>query len=296
MTREVSFNHRDPALRPFIEVEAKLARGALREEGLGPDEIVAAVADAATSDAELGAREMSDQLPATRRLLPVCQEGCAHCCYTTVFASTPEILRIADHLKSTRSEAELDALRTRAAETAEKIKDLDLDGRARARVPCPLLDVATGKCSAYEVRPVPCRAYHSGDVTVCKKAFDGADANPVIPINPVLFHVAHAYGFGMMTGCASDDLDVGPYDLAAVLPSALAGEDLARRWLAKEKVFAHTPLSADHRIGYQAVLDELVSDLNEGRLSDAERVAMKMDPDALRRERNKKKRERKKKK
>lgn len=294
MTREVSFDHRDPGLRPFIEVEAKLARGALREQGLSPDEIVAAVADAGTSDAEHGAREMSDQLPATKRLLPVCQEGCAHCCYTSVFASTPEILRIADHLKATRSEPELAALRARAEETAKKVHDLDLDARAKAHVPCPLLDVATGKCGAYDVRPVPCRAYHSGDVAVCKKAFDAGEANPVVPINPVLFHVAHAYGFGMMTGCASDGLDVGPYDLAATLPAALAGENLARRWLAKEKVFAHTPLSDEARVGYELVLKELVSDLNAGRLMDAERMALRMDPDARRRERNKKKRDKKK--
>lgn len=294
MTREVSFDHRDPALRPFIEVEAKLARGALREKDLSAAEIVAAVADAGTSDAEQGALEMSEQIPATKRLLPVCQEGCAHCCYTTVFASTPEIIRIADHLKATRSEAELAALRERAAATANKVRDLDLDARAKAQVPCPLLDIASGKCTAYEVRPVPCRAYHSGDLTVCKKAFDAGEANPIVPINPVLFHVAHAYGFGMMTGCASDGLDVGPYDLAATLPAALAGGDLAGRWLAKEKVFTHTPLSDEAKIGYEAVTHELVSDLNEGRLNDAERVALQMDPDARRRERNKKKRERRK--
>lgn len=294
MTREVSFDHRDPGLRPFIEVEAKLARGALREHGLSPEEIVAAVADAATSDAEQGAREMSDQLPATKRMLPVCQEGCAHCCYTSVFASTPEILRIAEHLKATRTEAELAALRARAEDTAKKIHDLDLDARAKAQVPCPLLDVATGKCGAYEVRPVPCRAYHSGDVAVCKKAFDAGEANPIVPINPVLFHVAHAYGFGMMTGCASDGLDVGPYDLAATLPAALDGSELARRWLAKEKVFAHTPLSDEARVGYELVLKELVSDLNGGRMMDAERMALRMDPDAQRRERNKKKRDKKK--
>src|ERR1051325_6750690 len=104
MAREVSFDHRDPALRPFIEVEAKLARGALRETGMSPSEIVAAVADAGTSDAEQGAREMSEQIPMTKRLLPVCQEGCSFCCVTSaVFASTPEILRIADHLTTTRS-------------------------------------------------------------------------------------------------------------------------------------------------------------------------------------------------
>lgn len=290
MTREVSFDHRDPALRPFIEVEAKIARSLL-EEGGAPREVVAAVADAATADAELGAREMSEQLPATRRLLPVCQEGCAHCCHATVFASTPEILRIASHLKETRTETELALLRERARETSAQIAAMDLDARARAKLPCPLLDTGTGRCSVYPVRPVACRAYHSGDVATCKKAFDAGEANPVIPINPVLFHVAHAYGFGMMAGCASEGLDVGPYDLAAALPTALGGDDLDARWLAKEHVLPHTPLSREHVAGYDLVLAELVSDLREGRMDAAERVASRLDPDAKRRERNRRKRE-----
>ncbi len=291
MTREVSFDHRDPALRPFIEVEAKIARSLL-EEGGAPREVVAAVADAATSDAELGAREMSEQLPATRRLLPVCQEGCAFCCHSTVFASTPEILRIASHLKEKRDEAELAALRERARDTAERIAPMDFAARARAKLPCPLLDTATGRCSVYDVRPIACRAYHSGDVAVCKKAFDAGDANPILPINPVLFHVAHAYAFGMMAGCASEGLDVGPYDLAAALPAALASDDLEARWLAKERVLPHTPLSREHVAAYDVALRELATDLREGRLDAAERVASRADPDARRRERNRKKRER----
>lgn len=289
MTREVSFDHRDPALRPFIEVEAKIAR-AILAEAAPAGETVAAVADAATSDAELGAREMSERLPATRRLLPVCQEGCAHCCHATVFASTPEILRIASHVKATRTDEELALLRERAREARAKIQSLDLDGRARARVPCPLLDRATGRCSVYPVRPVACRAYHSGDVATCKEAFDAGDANPVLPINPVLFHVAHAYAFGMMTGCAAEGLDVGPYDLAAALSEALEQSDLDGRWLAGEVVLPHTPLSREHARGYDAALAELSADLREGRLADAERAAAALDPDARRRERNKKKR------
>lgn len=291
MTREVSFDHRDPSLRPFIEVEAKIARELLADGG-APRDVVAAVADAATGDAELGAREMSEQLPATRRLLPVCQEGCALCCHATVFASTPEILRIASHLKETRTEAELASLRARARETAERIAPLGLDARAQAKVPCPLLDAASGRCSVYPVRPVACRAYHSGDVATCKKAFDAGEANPVIPINPVLFHVAHAYGFGMMAGCASAGLDVGPYDLAAALPAALGADDLEARWLAKEHVLPHTPLSREHVAGYELVLAELTRDLADGRLEDAARVANRVDPDARRRERNRRKRER----
>lgn len=297
MARNVVFDHTDPGLRPFIEVEAKIARAILREgreEGAPAKDVVASLAEGAADDAERGARELSDRLPATRRLLPVCQSGCSFCCRTTaVHASSAEILRVASFVKETRSAGELAALRVRADETAKAVALLDLDGRARAKIPCPLLDTETGSCTVYDVRPVACRAYHSGNVDVCKKAHDEGDANPILPINPALFHVAHAYAFGMMTGCASEGLDVGPYDLAAALPTALA-DALDDRWLAGERVFEHTKESGRTRDGYAVVLEELARDLREGRLDDAERIANAADPDARRRERNKKKRERKK--
>lgn len=291
----VAFDHTDPGLRPFIEVEAKIAVEILDEEraaGSPARAIVAAVADGATQDAEVGARTMSDQLPSTRRLLPVCQEGCSYCCHQVVFASAPEILRIADHLKSTRTPEQLAELRTRVGETAARVKNLDLLERAELQEPCPLLDKATGRCGVYPVRPVACRAYHSGDVDTCKKAFDRKDAYPVIPINPALFHVAHAYGFGLMTGCEARGLDPGPYDLTVALPAALDA-DLSEAWLRGERVLPATTVSSAVRAGYEQTLGALSADLAAGRLDAAEKVASKVDPDAQRRERNRKKRERK---
>jgi len=299
---KVAFDHRDPGLRPFIEVEAKVTLAILAdvEEGSrSAREIVAELADTATGDAEAGAREMSDQIPPLRRLLPVCREGCSYCCHGAVFASSPEILRIADHVRS-RPDEEQRALRERAAAVASLVRGLDLEQRAAARVPCPLLDTATGRCGVYPVRPVACRAYNSGSVEACKAAFDAGEASPTIPINPALFHVAHAYSFGMMTGCAAAGLDAGPYDLAVGVDLALgglaAGEDLAARWLRGERVLeAATPeATAAVQAGYGQALAELAEDLAGGRLDAAARVAKKLDPDARRRERNRKKRDKQK--
>jgi hypothetical protein len=141
------------------------------------------------------------------------------------------------------------------------------------------------------VRPIACRAYHSGSVEACKKGFDAGDANPMLPINPALFHVAHAYSFGMMTACAASGVDPGPYDLASSLPAALA-EDLSDRWAAGERVLPLTPMSEQLRVNYEGTLRQLGEDLRAGRLEDAARVAATLDPDAKRRAKNKKKRER----
>jgi Fe-S-cluster containining protein len=292
--RSVNFDHTDPGLRPFIEVEAKIILDVFEEarsEGRSARELVRAVADTATTDAEAGARQMSDQLPLTRRLLPVCQSGCSYCCKSAVFASTPEILRIADYVKETRTPEELVALRARAEDTAQRIAAFDIEARAAARIPCPLLDDATGRCGVYEVRPVACRAYHSGSVEACKKGFDAGEASPMLPMNPALFHVAHAYSFGMMTACAASGVDPGPYDLAVSLPAALA-EDLSERWAAGERVLPVTLISEQLRTNYQGTLRQLGEDLRAGRLEDAARVAAKLDPDAKRREKNRKKRAR----
>lgn len=291
---KVRFDHTDPGLRPFIEVEAKMTLEVLAEgraSGAPAREVVAAVADAATEDAELGARETSDRIPSTKRLLPVCKEGCSYCCHQVVFASAPEILRIADHLRATRSPEALAELAARAARTAEEVRALDLDARAQAKTACPLLDTATGGCGVYPVRPIACRAYHSGDVEACKRAFDRGEASPTIPINPALFHVAHAYSFGLMTGCVAAGLDAGPYDLAVALPAALEA-DRSEAWLRGEGVLPSTAASEAVRVGYASTLAALAEDLSSGRLDAAAKIAAKVDPEAKRRERNRRKRAR----
>lgn len=295
--RKVGLDHRDPVLRPFIEVEAKIVRetlGELSQRGESAQAIVAAVAEMVEKDAEEVAGAMAARLSSGRRLPLACSEGCAYCCYSsTVHASTPEILRIASWLKERLTSEELTTLTARARAAAEQIAPLDLDGRAQAKIPCPLLDVAKGRCTAYDVRPIACRAYHSGSVEACKRAHDAGEANPILPIDPPLFDVAHAHGFGMMTALVSEGLDVGPYDLAAALPVALESA-LDERWLSGKKVLPHTRLSEEAEVGYELVLGQLVNDLRSGRLDVAEGIARRLDPDARRKDRNRRKREKRK--
>ena len=292
--RRVGLDHRDPMLRPFIEVEAKIVRelvGELRAERAPAKEIVGAIAGMVQEDAEVGASTMSERVSGGRRLPLACAAGCAYCCHSsTVHASTPEILRIASWLKEHRSAEELADLKARSSAAAARIASLDLGGRAREKVACPLLDPSSGHCTVYEVRPIACRAYHSGSVDACKRAHDDNEANPILPIDPPLFQVAHAHGFGMMTALAGERLDPGPYDLTAALPVALESE-LDERWLAGDKVLPHTRLSAETNVGYEQVLGELVSDLEGGRLNAAEGIARRLDPDARRKDRNRRKRD-----
>ncbi len=295
--RRVGLDHRDPMLRPFIEVEAKIIREVVadaKSAGESARAIAGEVAALVHEDAERAAETMSERLATGRRLPIACSAGCSYCCYSsTVHASTPELLRIGSWLKEHRSPEQLASLRERAGSVAKEIASLDLSGRARAKIPCPLLDVETGRCTVYEVRPISCRAYHSGSVDACKQAHDAGEANPVLPIDPARFKVAHAHAFGMMTACASEGLDVGPYDLAVALPVVLDAE-LDERWLAGDEVLPHTRLSEDAAVGYDAVLGELVADLRGGRLDVAEGIARRLDPEARRKDRNRRKRDKRK--
>ena len=292
--RRVGLDHRDPMLRPFIEVEAKIVREVLEElkgEGAPAREIVRTLTGIVHEDAEAGASTMSERVSGGRRLPLACAAGCSYCCHSsTVHASTPEILRIASWLKEHRTADELAELQARSKEAAARIAPLDLGGRAREKVACPLLDSVSGRCSVYDVRPISCRAYHSGSVEACKRAHDEGEANPILPIDPPLFQVAHAHAFGMMTALASEGLDTGPYDLTAALPVVLES-DLDERWLAGEKVLPPTRLSEEAGVGYEVVLGELVDDLRAGRLNAAEGIARRLDPEARRKDRNRRKRE-----
>ena len=83
----VVFDHTDPGLRPFIEVGAKIVLDVFdeaRRRGAPAQALVANVADTSTADAAAGAKEMSEQVPSTRRLLPVCNAGCSYCCHGLV--------------------------------------------------------------------------------------------------------------------------------------------------------------------------------------------------------------------
>ena len=287
--RRVAFDHTDPGLRPFIEVQAKVSMSILdeaKDDGRGAEQTVAELCETCHGFSEEGAREVTARVEPGRRLPIACEPGCDYCCYGTVFASSAEILHLAAFIARDPELAR--AVGERAAAAAHKVAGLSIDERAGARVPCPVL--ADGACSAYEARPLSCRAYHSCDRGLCERAFQEADARPVLPIVPTMFHIPHAHGFGMMAGLQSAGLDVGPYDLASALPVALADPaGTAERWLAGEAVFAHSTSSESARQGYASTLDALVKDLQTGQLDTAEKLMRRLDPDTRRRERNKRK-------
>jgi Fe-S-cluster containining protein len=91
-----------------------------------------------------------------------CKSGCLHCCNLPIRVSLLEALLTASQL----SISQLKSMEVRAREILENASvasnwdDYFLSHRSRIGY-CPLLDQASGACTAYEVRPGRCRDTYS---------------------------------------------------------------------------------------------------------------------------------------
>ncbi|WP_437949263.1 YkgJ family cysteine cluster protein [Sorangium sp. So ce296] len=166
-----------------------------------------------------------------------CRAGCSTCCVSKVLVLAPEVLRIAAHLRATRTEAELAALaeRVRAADAATR--GLSRLERAEARVPCPLLD-ERGACSVHAVRPIVCAGWSSLDAAACERHFAAPAAVPTAPMHRPSYEVANAVLAGLGWAAREQGLDAAPLELIAALRIAIERPNAGERWLARLPVFA----------------------------------------------------------
>jgi Fe-S-cluster containining protein len=210
------------------------------------------------------AHSVNDQLQAEgdrRRLyVPVCGPGCDHCCHSDVLVSPPELLRIARHLRATRTESELAALRARLAEVAERTRTTSQEDWRRAKIPCPLLDGATSCCTIYEVRPGACRACNSLSLPKCLELYESGSDDVAVPANGVQQTSILAVGIGLAAACRLHGLEWESVSLTHGLAAILDRDDAAERWLAGERMFeaAHTRMSRSAAPNRKADVDATV--------------------------------------
>lgn len=103
-------------------------------------------------------------------LKPSCKKGCSHCCYimTAMHAVEGQVLA-----KAVMKMLNWREIAQRAREVSFKVMEFGHDRRAffDAGVPCPLLDLKTNECVAYEQRPSVCRLYMvTSDPVMCSPA------------------------------------------------------------------------------------------------------------------------------
>ncbi|WP_437734453.1 YkgJ family cysteine cluster protein [Sorangium sp. So ce1335] len=173
-----------------------------------------------------------------------CRAGCDHCCYQSVGVTPPEALAIADHLKTTLSDAALARVTRRVSECRDRTRDLPSAERFSPDHPCPFLE--SGRCSIYEVRPLSCRGMNSLDAGECATRLRDPDARAAFLarglggrsfMEPI--RAFQAISAGLQLGLSElFRLDMRPLDLTAAMHLLLTGpESLADAWIRGERPF-----------------------------------------------------------
>ncbi len=129
-----------------------------------------------------------------------CKSGCMNCCNFPVQVSLAEALVTAAAL----SGVQMDAMRRHAARVMKNAKSAsnwnEYFERHRSQVGyCPLLDLESGACTAYEVRPARCRdTFSAMNSKFCEvgamqrlSRAERTDYNREVTANPVTDGVSH---------------------------------------------------------------------------------------------------------
>ncbi|WP_277673549.1 YkgJ family cysteine cluster protein [Piscibacillus halophilus] len=115
---------------------------------------------------------------------PNCQLGCAFCCYFPIIVSRLEakmIIASIEAMPEHRREdikqhlidyyQQYEGLIQEATSLNFEVKDIKYD-YIKKQLPCPLLNLETNACMAYEARPLPCRTYvNYMDPDICAKNY-----------------------------------------------------------------------------------------------------------------------------
>jgi Fe-S-cluster containining protein len=176
---------------------------------------------------------------------PACQSGCAHCCYQAVGVSAPEVLAIYQHLKSTRSGAELEKVAMRIRSADDRTRGMRASERLSPELPCPFLEHES--CSIYEVRPLVCRGKNSLDADACEKSLKDPGARArflegefAVPCFLEPIRAAHAVTAGLQLALHElHGLRVEPLELTAAMRVLLDDPaPVSTAWLAGGDPFA----------------------------------------------------------
>ena len=203
--------------------------------------------------------QQKDPLYANR---PVCAEGCSHCCDQSVPIAAPEAFWIFEHLRAERgTPAELAALEAKLVESTEGFRKFRTRKEAIGTgLSCPMLDVAKGTCTIHEVRPGPCRAFNSLDVSACVKNFAGRDIHATVPANGTQLKATQQAWLGMLAGLKMMGREHRVVELGEALLLLLREPDAGERWARGEHVFRRVESERMRTTNaeYAAQLDNIV--------------------------------------
>jgi Fe-S-cluster containining protein len=173
-----------------------------------------------------------------------CKEGCNWCCYQTVAITAPEAFAIADFIRSSEDQTNVEARTTKLKDIYQRTRGLTPMERTKQHVPCAFLDA--GKCSIYPVKPLTCSEFTSMDVNDCKRAYRVGFKPKGIIHEKARMVTFFAILQGLCEGLRESLLtsDTAPLELTGAVIAALHPR-AAEAWLAGEKIFDEAHLIFD---------------------------------------------------
>jgi Fe-S-cluster containining protein len=160
-----------------------------------------------------------------------CREGCNFCCHLRVMVFPHEAIALFRYLDRHMPQEQADGIRARLSENAERRAKLSGAGQLVPAMRCAFL--IDGRCSAYEVRPAACSAYHSLSKGRCEDGFHKEPgAVHRIPVLQALRYVAAALDEGMDKGLAVAGLNGMHIELHTALAALVRDPGLIDKWRA----------------------------------------------------------------
>src|SRR5690606_38510368 len=98
-----------------------------------------------------------------------CEAGCDYCCHQRVSVLPHEAVALLEHLSTELAPELADRIERRIRENAAKVDAMTVAEHTAANLSCAFL--VDGRCSAYDVRPLTCAAFHSASRERCAQVF-----------------------------------------------------------------------------------------------------------------------------
>ncbi|QJR14562.1 YkgJ family cysteine cluster protein [Usitatibacter palustris] len=166
-----------------------------------------------------------------------CSRGCHYCCSLQVEVQPAETFTLAAWLKRTFAPDRLAAVLEKLRENARRTREMGLEARKRANIPCVLLG-NDGACTAYAARPAQCRKFNSMNLETCKASYaNPADDSIESPEHRAISHNASVIIAQARNAIRDAGLDDTSADMNLALLEALEGSVAERRWRSGKKAF-----------------------------------------------------------
>lgn len=150
--------------------------------------------------------------------------------------TVPEVLAIADRVRSTLPKRQRQRILRRATAIAAARPVTVAVGEERRPPPCALQGEDC-VCMTYGDRPLRCRPYHAGIALRSLADTEDADGDAAAKMADAR-GIAEGVEDGLVSGLDAAGLDSEVYELNAALSVALGRPDATRRWLDGEAIFA----------------------------------------------------------